>query len=70
MPDYAGMPLVPSALCPLDKVYVVGGAVHYHARTSVTGRLRKPHGRTSGPKRWKIKTRLIEPAWVMELRNA
>jgi hypothetical protein len=59
-----GLPIVGSAFVPRGTILRTNfngyDTIVYHRWLSVTGKKRKPHGRTNGPRRWKIKMRYID----------
>jgi hypothetical protein len=64
-----GVPLIGSPNVPVGQLVQVGQLVYFHRHTAVTGRKRRPHGRTNGPRRWKVTTRVVEDPLIDKLRE-
>ncbi len=58
----AGVHIQGSPLVPEDQLLYIGGRIFFHRRMSLRGRKRRPHGRTNGPRRWKVRTVVYQPA--------
>ena len=57
----AGVPLIPSPYVREGQLVQTDDAIYFHSRQSVRARRRRPHGRTNGPKRWKVRRVTYQP---------
>lgn len=57
-----GIPIHGSPFVPEDQMLVAAGHVYFHQRESIRARKRYPHGRSNGPRRWKVKVVTYRPA--------
>lgn len=55
MSGLAGVTIVASPYVPEGTMMMIGHQVLYHERVSVRVRHRKPHGRTNGPRRRRVR---------------
>lgn len=60
-PPLGGIPLRTSELVPEGQVIMGGGAAWFHSRLSARARMRYPHGRRNGRRRWKVRYVRYQP---------
>lgn len=57
-----GTPLYPSSAVPEGTIVHADGAIYFHSRISMRGKMRRGHGRARrAPRRWKVKQVLYRP---------
>lgn len=58
-----GIPMFPSPYVPEDQLIRTSDGIYFHSRISIRAKRRRPHGRTNGPRRWKIKYVRYQPVY-------
>lgn len=58
-----GVPIIGTRYVPVGEFLRTPAGIYFHRHEWYSGRYRKPHGRTNGPRKLKVKKRIyIDPA--------